>query len=262
MNIPLYQVDAFTHELFRGNPAAVCVLQQPIESGLMQRIAAENNLSETAFVYPEGDHFSIRWFTPKVEVELCGHATLATAFALWECEGYTGELLRLESRERGTLTVRKMNDGSLQLDFPSDPVTEAAPPENTGKVMGILPESAMQSSTDLLLIYEKEEDIKALMPDFRLMGQWDYRGIIATAPGNEVDLVSRFFGPAVGIDEDPVTGSAHCALVPYWSKVLNKKMLRARQLSERVGELTGIMEGDRVLLNGNGVLYLSGTIRI
>ncbi len=262
MNIPLYQVDAFTLELFRGNPAAVCVLESPIDSGLMQRIAAENNLSETAFVYPEGRDFGIRWFTPKVEVELCGHATLATAFALWECEGYTLELLRFRSLERGTLTVRKMNDGSLQLDFPSDPVSEVTPPENTGVVMGIWPESAMRSSTDLLLIYSREEDIRALKPDFLRMGLWDYRGIITTAPGNEVDFVSRFFGPAVGINEDPVTGSAHCALVPYWSDVLNKDRLRARQLSERLGELTGIMEGDRVLLNGNAVLYLSGTIKI
>jgi len=262
MEIPLYQVDAFTDQLFRGNPAAVCVLQSPLESALMQRIAAENNLSETAFVFPDADHFGIRWFTPKVEVELCGHATLATAFALWECEGFSGESLRFNSLERGVLSVRKTGDGFLQLDFPSDPVSPATLPGDTGEVLGIMPEHGLQSSTDLLLVYDREEDIRELQPDFSRMAGWEYRGIIATAPGKETDFVSRFFGPAVGINEDPVTGSAHCALVPYWSGILNKDRLSARQLSERSGELTGILQGDRVLLNGHAVLYLSGTIRI
>lgn len=261
-SLPLYQVDAFTSEVFKGNPAAVCLLDTPLEAELMQRIAAENNLSETAFVLSKGEDFELRWFTPTTEVALCGHATLASAFVLWEMAGYGEETLSFRTRESGELKVRKLSDGQMQMDFPADQLREIPVPKDAAAILGMAPVQAFVGRTDILLAYPQESDIRGLEPDFHGLGNWPYRGIIVTAPGDRTEFVSRFFGPRVGVDEDPVTGSAHTSLVPYWSALLGKETLSAIQASKRGGDLTGIHRGDRVLLNGKAVLYLSGSINV
>lgn len=260
MKLRIFQADAFATSLFKGNPAAVVPLTEWLSNGILQQIAAENNLSETAFFIPEADHFHIRWFTPKAEVNLCGHATLATAHILFNELNFQAECIKFNSKS-GILTVRKYGD-KLQLDFPADLVRPAELNPVFSEAFGIEPLAAFKGRTDYLLLFDSEDSIRKMKPNFHLLKQTDARGIMVTAKGNEVDFVSRFFAPGVGIDEDPVTGSAHTSLVPFWSARLNKTELTALQLSERGGRLWCTLAGDRVLIAGKAVTYLSGEIEI
>ena len=257
----LYQVDAFTQEAFRGNPAAVCILDQWPEEQLMQSIANENNLSETAFAVPVGECYEIRWFTPEMEVELCGHATLATAHVLFKHMKYPGDWICFESVHSGRLTVSRSGK-LLTLDFPADVLEEMVVPEFIVTALQRPPLKAFRGKTDFMFVFASESEIGTMVPDFGLLAQVGGRGVIVTARGNEVDFVSRFFAPQTGIDEDPVTGSAHTSLTPYWSKVLGKKRLTARQLSSRGGDLICEDKGDRVEISGYAVTYMKGKIRL
>lgn len=260
MILPLYQADAFASSLFKGNPAAVVPLEQWLTDQQMQLIAAENNLSETAFFIPEGDEFHIRWFTPKAEVSLCGHATLATAHVLFNELHYKEEMLSFNSKS-GRLNVRKVED-KLQLDFPADSMVETTADPVFKAALGFEPRAVYKGRTDYMLLFDSEEMIRAIKPDFKLLSESKARGVIVTAPGNAVDFVSRFFGPNVGVNEDPVTGSAHTSLIPFWAERLHKKQLKALQLSERGGELWCTLSGDRVLIAGKAITYLRGQIEI
>jgi PhzF family phenazine biosynthesis protein len=259
MKTKLYQVDAFTSRLFGGNPAAVCILGQWLDDSLMQRIAAENNLSETAFAVRQGDGYGIRWFTPESEVDLCGHATLATAHVLFEHYAFPGRKIIFHTRTSGRLAVMK-EDGSLTLDFPSDTLERAKAPPKLVESIGREPAEIYRGRTDYLLIYEAQGDIEAISPDYRQLAVLDLRGIIVSAQGIDTDFVSRFFAPGLGINEDPVTGSAHTTLTPYWAARLGKNSLTARQLSARKGELKCRLLGDRVHITGKAVTYLVGEI--
>ncbi|MFC1529946.1 PhzF family phenazine biosynthesis protein [Gemmatimonadota bacterium] len=261
MDIPLYQVDAFTSELFRGNPAAVCLLDSWPEDAVMQAIAAENNLSETAFLLPAGDDHELRWFTPTTEVALCGHATLASAFVLFEHLDWPGESISFHTRMSGTLNVSRWN-GLLELDFPTAPVVSIPPPEGLGEALGVDSEEVYSAGEDVMVVLPDEQQVRDLQPDMVALSDIECRGVIVTAPGESVDFVSRFFCPRVGIAEDPVTGSAHCALTPYWSERLGKTDLNARQVSARGGELFCTAAGERVTIAGRAVLYSVGMIRI
>jgi PhzF family phenazine biosynthesis protein len=256
MKLSLFQADAFASSLFKGNPAAVVPLAQWLPDLTMQQIAAENNLSETAFFIVEDSNYHIRWFTPKAEVNLCGHATLATAHVLFNELNYQGDILLFNSRS-GILTVRKRED-KLQLDFPADVVqpTELSPV--FAEALGMAPLAAFKGRTDYLLLFESQDAIRDIKPNFHLLKQTDARGVMVTAAGKEVDFVSRFFAPRVGVDEDPVTGSAHTSLVPFWAKRLHKTELTAHQLSERGGQLWCTLLGDRVLIGGGAITYLRG----
>ncbi len=262
MSLPLFQVDAFTGQTFRGNPAAVVLLDSWIGDDVMQAIARENNLSETAFVGPAtvpGADFAIRWFTPTTEVDLCGHATLAAAHVLLNHRGHKGDRVVFESRS-GLLPVSREN-GAIALDFPAwnpDPV-EITP--DLVEALGARP-SECYRSRDLLAVFESKKDVLGLRPDFKRIAALNGHGVIVTAPGAGHDFVSRFFAPSLGVDEDPVTGSAHCTLTPYWSKRLGKRSLTAHQVSKRGGELRCTMNGDRVHLAGRAVTYLEGTIAV
>jgi len=260
MKLQIYQADAFATRLFKGNPAAVVPLKQWLPDELMQQIAMENNLSETAFFIPEGDHFHIRWFTPKAEVNLCGHATLATAHILFNELGFQGNHIEFSSKS-GMLTVKKIED-KLQLNFPADSaqVVDAIPV--FAEAFGVHPLATYKGRTDFLLLFESEETILNFQPDISLLLSTNARGIIVTAKGNEVDFVSRFFAPAVGVNEDPVTGSAHTTLIPFWASRLNKTELTALQLSARGGQLWCTLSGDRVLIAGKAVTFLRGEIEI
>ncbi|MFT2008182.1 PhzF family phenazine biosynthesis protein [Pontibacter sp. 13R65] len=259
--ITLYQIDAFTDKVFHGNPAAVCVLTEWLGEDKMQQIAAENNLAETAFVVKQGEEYGIRWFTPAVEVDLCGHATLAAAFVLFQFSGHSTNHISFQSHRSGLLTVERQGE-ALTLNFPADVYEQVEVPSTLITSLGKAPEAAYKGKTDYLLIYPSEADIVALEPDFRVMGTVEARGVIVSAPGKEVDFVSRFFGPQVGIDEDPVTGSAHTTLTPYWSHRLGKKSLTAKQLSKRQGDLLCEFLGERVNITGKAVAYLKGEIFI
>ncbi len=261
MSLPIYQVDAFADRLFEGNPAAVVVLQQALSDEKMQSIAAENNLSETAFVLGGNGSYEICWFTPLAEVALCGHATLASAAVLFEFYEQNTEELIFQTRSRGTLKVRKGGRG-YWLDFPADSLGAAEAPKGLLEAMGSNPQGVYKGKTDYLLEYASQAEVEALAPDFVALKALDVRGIIATAKGEEHDFVSRFFGPAVGINEDPVTGSAHTSLTPFWANKLGKNELEAAQLSKRGGKLTCHLKGDRVCLSGNAVLYMQGTLGI
>jgi PhzF family phenazine biosynthesis protein len=262
MTIPVYQVDAFSSEVFHGNPAAVCPLEKWLPDDIMQKIAAENNLAETAFIVPEGEDFHIRWFTPGVEVALCGHATLAAAFVYFNLLGYTRPVIRFNSKS-GWLEVTKENDGKLTLDFPADPPTAIADfPEAISEGLKIKPTKVFKGKFDFLVEVENEQTILNLQPDMRIIATLDARGIIATAKGDSVDFVSRCFFPQSGIDEDPVTGSAHCLLTSYWNKQAGKNEFKAIQLSARKGWLDCKLVGDRVLMTGSAVLFLKGEIYI
>ncbi len=264
MKLSLYQVDAFTDQLFGGNPAAVCPLEAWLPDERMQQIAAENNLAETAFYVKEDDHYALRWFTPTVEVDLCGHATLAAAFVLFEVERYAADELAFETRS-GRLTV--VRQGSrLVMDFPADTLESAdlsaAVRDGLG---GEQPVETFRGSSDYLVVLESEAELLALQPDFRRMAEdRSVRAVIVTAPGpnSDVDFVSRCFAPQSGIDEDPVTGSAHTTLVPYWAERLGKEQLTARQRSTRGGTLYCTHRGDRVDIAGEAVLYLRGEITV
>ncbi len=256
----IFQVDAFASSLFQGNPAAVCVLDSPMDEKTMQNIAMENNLAETAFVIKRKEDYLIRWFTPEVEVDLCGHATLAAAYVMFEEYGHTSDLIHLFSERSGALRVQREENGELTLDFPVDVLSPVAPIEDINLALGKNPLEIYKGKTDYLLVYAKEEDVRAIEPNFFLLDKVDARGIIVTAPGVEVDFVSRFFAPRCGVPEDPVTGSAHTSLTPYWSKRLGKSDLLARQLSKRGGSLRCRLQGDRVFISGNAIPYLKGEI--
>jgi len=258
MKLPIFQVDGFTDHLFGGNPAAVVLLEKALPEETLQAIAAENNLSETAFVLPGEGVFGLRWFTPAVEVGLCGHATLATALVLFET-GRASEEIHFMTAS-GELTVVKSGE-LLSMDFPALPPEPAELPSNLGKALGGNP-LEVWSARDLLTVFKTEEEVVALQPDFLELGRLDAFAVIATAPGEEVDFVSRFFAPKAGIPEDPVTGSAHSTLTPFWSERLGKRVLHARQVSKRGGELFCEDRGDRVTIGGKAVIYLQGEINL
>ncbi len=260
MKLQLFQADAFAASLFKGNPAAVVPLTEWLPDETMQKIAAENNLSETAFFIPEDNHFHIRWFTPLTEVNLCGHATLATAHILFNELIYQGELISFNSQS-GILTVEKIED-KLQLNFPADPVKLQEKNPEFAKALGVEPIAQYKGNTKHLLLFDTEESIRNMKPNFHLLKQTGARGVIVTAKGLSSDFVSRFFAPNVGIDEDPVTGSAHTLLVPFWAHRLNKTELTALQLSARGGQLWCTLSGDRVLIAGKAVTYLRGEIEV
>ena len=259
--LKLYQIDAFTNQTFKGNPAAVCILEEWLEGGIMQKIAAENNLSETAFVVKENDFFVIRWFTPTTEVALCGHATLAAGHVLFLYYHYPGSRLHFYSPHSGDLYVSK-KDNLLTLDFPTDNISRVDPPDQLMEAFDNKPVEIYKGKTDYLLVFESQKDIVNCRPDMELLKKSKARGIIVTAPGKKVDFVSRFFAPASGVDEDPVTGSAHTTLTAYWSQRLKKKRMKARQLSERGGRLICELKGDRVLISGKAVTYFKGEIEV
>ncbi len=261
MKIPLYQVDAFASRVFSGNPAAVCILEEWLDENLLQSIAAENNQSETAFVVPGGQMFDLRWFTPATEVALCGHATLAAAFVLFNVYHYPEKTIFFQTSQRGRLGVTR-KDGLLELDFPSMSVHDQPAPDGLAEALRIEPHQVYGSADDLLAVFGSEEDVRGIQPDFSRLEQVDCRGVIVTAAGDECDFVSRFFGPQVGIPEDPVTGSAHCVLTPYWAQRLGKNRLRALQVSRRGGELFCENAGDRVRISGGAVMYMQGEINI
>ncbi|MBO6622844.1 MAG: PhzF family phenazine biosynthesis protein [Balneola sp.] len=259
MKVPIFQVDAFTDRIFGGNPAAVCPLEEWLDEETMQHLAQENNLSETAFFVKNGDEYDLRWFTPEVEVDLCGHATLATAHVLFEHLGYDKDEIRFQTKS-GLLTVKKEGE-RLMMDFPTDDMPQVDPPAVLFQALGIRSDHVFFTD-DYMVVLDSEEDVQNIDPDFRLLSEVNARGVIVTAPGNEVDFVSRFFAPGAGIDEDPATGSAHTKLTPYWSRKLGKDILEARQISKRVGELTCRNKGDRTEILGNAVTYLIGEINI
>jgi PhzF family phenazine biosynthesis protein len=260
MNIPIYQVDAFHHELFKGNPAAVCPLQKWLPAELMQDIAMENNLSETAFFIKKHNGYEIRWFTPKSEVDLCGHATLASAHVLFNHLSHVQDTIAFFSAS-GKLYVRRREDGRIYLDFPAHTPKEVNNREAFGEALGKQPHTALEAKK-LMLVYENEEEVLQINPDFQRIESLNDVGVIVTAPGKDFDFVSRFFAPAVGINEDPVTGSAHTHLIPYWSDVLHKKLLSAWQCSKRGGILLCENDNDRVLIGGNAVTYMDGYIHV
>ena len=259
MRLEIYQIDAFTSELFKGNPAMVVPLKEWLPDNLMQNIAAENNLSETAFYIPEGDGFYIRWFTPTVEVELCGHATLATAFVIKHRDEVEGGLIRFKCK-KGALLV-EANGAEFTLDFPITLSVEIDVPE-WASFIGEGIKSAHKCAEDYLFVFNNEQEILDLKPNFSELKKIKSRGLIVTAQGEKFDFVSRFFAPAAGIDEDPVTGSAHTKLTPYWSTILEKSILTAKQVSQRGGALSCELIGDRVKILGRGVLFLKGEIYI
>ena len=259
MKLPLYQVDAFTSRLFGGNPAAVVPLEDWLPDDVLAAIAAENNLAETAFVLPRQDPAPLRWFTPAVEVDLCGLATLATAHVLFRHMLAGRDRLAFSTRS-GTLTVTR--DGELlSMDFPARPASEIGITDDLAAALGRRPAKAYRAR-DIMAVFDAEPDVRELQPDFRRVAALDAFAVIATAPGTEVDFVSRFFAPAQGIPEDPVTGSAHCTLIPYWAARLGKSELTARQLSRRGGELYCRLRGDRVDIAGRAVEYLRGEITV
>lgn len=260
MHIPIYQVDAFTDQVFCGNPAAVCPLEEWPDDVLLQKIAAENNLSETAFFVRDGSQFQLRWFTPETEMDLCGHATLASAFVLFNDLNEPDDELSF-STASGLLKVKRNGD-LLSMDFPSRPPVPATGDERLLRALGVDP-LGIWKSRDLLVLLESEEEVAALEPDFlELAAIPDCFAVIVTAPGKEVDFVSRFFAPGAGIPEDPVTGSAHCTLIPFWADRLKRSTLIARQISPRGGDLICEHQGDRVVIAGRATLYMQGEISI
>lgn len=261
MQLDIYQVDAFATEVFRGNPAAVVPLDRWLPDALMQAIAAENNLSETAFLVPEGDGWGLRWFTPATEVDLCGHATLASAWVLFNRQGVRGDSVTFRTRS-GALTVRPAAGGRLTMDFPSRPGVPVAAPAALVPALGAAPREVL-AARDYLVVYDDPAVVRGLTPDFATLAGLDRFGIIVTAPGEDgFDCISRFFAPGEGIDEDPVTGSAHCTVAPYWAERLGKTAIRAYQASARGGILDCTVVGDRVTLTGDCAFYLEGKINV
>lgn len=260
MNLTIYQVDAFAKEIFKGNPAAICPLEEWIDADLMQKIAFENNLSETAYFVKKDDVYEIRWFTPTYEIDLCGHATLASAFVIFEILQLETELVKFHSHKSGELFVEKKDD-LLILDFPSRPPVACDAPNGLIEAIGKQPKEVLKSR-DYFLVYESEQEILDIQPDFTALLKVPAHGVIITAKGSSSDFVSRFFAPEVGVFEDPVTGSAHCNLIPFWAERLGKNELFGRQISARGGELFCELVGDRVKIGGNAVLYLKGEIYI
>jgi PhzF family phenazine biosynthesis protein len=259
MKIPFYQIDAFASQVFSGNPAGVCLLDDWLSDEILQSIATENNLPETAFIVRRETYYDLRWFTPAVEIDLCGHATLASGYVIFEYLGHDSESVEFMSKS-GKLSVEK-KENLLFLDFPSRKPKECDSPDGIDNILGLSP-SEVLSSRDLLVIFEDESAIRNLSPDLNAIAKLDHFALIATAPGNNSDFVSRFFAPGAGIPEDPVTGSAHCTLIPYWSERLDKTELHAFQLSKRGGELFCIDNGERVSIGGKAVTYMSGSIEL
>lgn len=259
MSIPLFQVDAFTSRMFAGNPAAVCPLNEWLPDETMQSIAAENALSETAFFVPQGDGYGLRWFTPAVEVDLCGHATLGTAFVVMNCIAPDRTSVSFQTKS-GELVVRREGD-LYSLDFPARPPKKVDVDPRLAEALGAAPVDVL-GARDYLVVYPSEEQVRALQPNMELLASVDRFAVIVTAPGKDVDFVSRFFAPAKGVPEDPVTGSAHCTLIPYWAERLGKNKLHALQVSARGGELWCEHLGDRVKMSGNAVLFMEGAIHI
>jgi len=262
MPLPVFHVDAFTAKPFAGNPAAVCPLFKWLDDEVLRAVAAENNLSETAYLVPRGDHYELRWFTPRCEVKLCGHATLASALVVLQILEPKRDSVRFETRMSGALTVSR--DGDLfAMDFPAlSPWTCTDPPSALIEGLGAIPATVMQIEDNYFAVYEREEDVRRIRPDFRLLEKLHPAGVAITAPGKDSDFVSRYFAPSYGIPEDPVTGSTHCSLAPYWARRLGKSSLHARQVSERGGELWCEVKGERVILRGNAVLTLRGEMLI
>ncbi len=250
--IPYYQVDAFTHQLFCGNPAGVCILAEWLPDAMLQKLALENNLSETAFVVRRGDDFELRWMTPSIEVDLCGHATLATAFVLFTELQHAGAEIRFQTKS-GLLRATR-DGGRIVLDFPAMKPVRSDVPAALADGLGWIPRECWKTR-DYLAVFETQDEVLSLQPDFVQLATLDCLGIIVTAPGRDCDFVSRFFAPAAGISEDPVTGSGHSTLTPYWAERLGKTNLHARQLSSRGGELWCEDRGVRVGIGGNCVLY-------
>jgi PhzF family phenazine biosynthesis protein len=262
MRIPLYQVDAFTSRLFGGNPAAVCPLAEWLPEATMQAIAAENNLAETAFFAAQGDGYLLRWFTPTVEVDLCGHATLASGYVVTRILAPERRSVTFDTLKAGLLEVKR--DGELlTMDLPAWPPKSKPADPRILAALGAWPVESFVARGRTLAVYDRAEEVAALRPDFAAMRRVERADAIATAPGRDgVDFVSRYFAPNYGVDEDPVTGSAHCVLTPYWAARLGKEQLLARQISARGGELTCTLRGDRVTLAGHAVLYLEGAITV
>ena len=259
MKLPLYQVDSFTGRLFGGNPAAVVMLEEWLPDDVLTAIAAENNLAETAFVIPRGDVSPLRWFTPTVEVDLCGHATLAAADVLFRYRFPQRDRLAFATKS-GELVVAKKGE-LLELDFPARPGEPVEVSDALIEALGARPREALRAR-DLLAVFDSEAEVRALEPDFNRVAALDSFALVVTAPGERVDFVSRFFAPRQGIPEDPVTGSSHCTLVPYWSARLGKNRLEAQQVSKRGGDLTCELRGNRVMIAGRVVEYLKGEIEI
>jgi len=257
IRVPMYQVDAFASRLFAGNPAAICPLEQWLSDDQMQSIAAENNLSETAFFVKNGDGYNLRWFTPQVEVDLCGHATLASAYIIFTQLNPSADSVRFHTKS-GALVVKRDGD-LLSLDFPARPPAECDVWGGLIEALGAQPEKIL-AARDYLAIYKSEDEVRSLAPNMEKLAQADRFAVIVTAPGKSVDFVSRFYAPAKGVPEDPVTGSAHCTLIPYWSKRLGKTKLHALQVSPRGGELWCEDRGERVTMSGKAVKFLEGTI--
>lgn len=259
MKLPIYQIDAFADRPFQGNPAAVCPLETWLADSVLQAIAEENNLSETAFFVAKGGAYDLRWFTPTVEVDLCGHATLAAAHVLFAgaCQGESE--ITFESRSGPLRVFREGN--LLTLDFPADVAARCDTPDALSEGLGAVP-SECYRAMDYMAVFESESVVAELSPDFRRLKDLDLRGVIVTARGSSEDFVSRFFAPNCKVDEDPVTGSAHCTLAPYWAKRLGKDCLTAKQLSKRTGRLSCRVAGDRVFISGRTVPYLEGQIEI
>ena len=262
MNLTIYQVDAFTKQVFAGNPAAVCPLTEWLADDVMQRIALENNLSETAFFVKKDGVYEIRWFTPTIEINLCGHATLASAYVIFNFLGETESVINLNSHRSGNLSVEKRDD-VLTLDFPSYPPVECELPAGTAEAVGATPVKSWEAQGNMLmLLFESADEIASLKPDMSALSRLEYDEVIVTAKGTDADFVSRLFAPRIGIPEDPVTGATHCSLIPYWAEKLGKEKLYARQLSVRGGELFCELDGERVKIGGNATLYLKGEIYV
>jgi len=257
MRIPYYQVNAFTASLFGGNPAGVCLLQHWLPAQHLQAIAAENGHSETAFLLPGDQFYHLRWFTPRMEVDLCGHATLASAFVLFSELGHPEGTIRFQSRS-GLLTATP-RQGLIELDFPADPPQPWEGSKALIEALGATPRETYRAR-NIMAVFETEKDVAALSPSMELLAALDLLGVIVTAPSQESDFVSRYFAPRAGVPEDPVTGSAHCTLAAYWSERLGKQDLQARQISARGGELRCRHEGDRVFLGGQAVTYCRGEL--
>ncbi len=264
MKLTMFQIDAFTSSVFKGNPAAVVPLEAWLPDETLQAIAGENNLSETAFIAPaqgaDAD-FHLRWFTPAIEVALCGHATLATAHALWAHLDHAGDSIRFTTEHSGVVKVAREDD-LIVLDFPAYTLTPTEVSTPLVRALGRQPTDAFIAGPKLLTVFETKRDVVEIEPDFRAVEDLGHLGVIATAPGSKHDFVSRFFAPHAGIDEDPVTGSAHCALAPYWARRLGRNELSAHQISKRGGVLRCVDHGDRVHLAGRATTYLEGKITI
>ena len=269
MRIPFYQVDAFTNRPFAGNPAAVCPLPEWLDDATLRKVAAENNLSETAYLVSREGFYDLRWFSPRCEVELCGHGTLASAYVLLDILRPELRKVRFETRFNGALSVHKEGDRFV-MDFPAMPPQVCVnPPEFLACALGASasPLNILEANRNYVVVYENCSSVRSLRPDFEMLGHLHPFGVIVTAPGvarpeDEVDFVSRYFAPSYGIPEDPVTGSSHCALAPYWAQRLHKTNLHVLQMSERGGELWCEIAGDRVILKGNAVLTMQGALHI